>query len=153
MTKFELWLKRQYKRLKVKYYIWERGKSWFKSPKDKTGYEKITCSIVRQLVNHPDSKFTMAPLSGKRYIVNKTLDIFLIIEGSKVEITNHVYHYVTTLGDRDIEKITTHYDRKVENQRISHEEQIKSQISNTLQSIYDKITINSEDELIGPPRD
>lgn len=145
MTKLELWLKRQYKRLKVKFYVWERGKSWLKQQHQITGYEKITCAIVRQLINHTDSKFTMAPLSGKRYIVNKTLDIFLIIEDSKVEITNHVYHYVTTLGERDIEKITNHYDLKVEGQRINYEEQIKSQISNTLHSIYDKINKQSTD--------
>ena len=144
MTRFELWLKRQYKRLKVKFYIWERGTSWLNGRHENTGYEKITSAIVRQLVNHADSKFTMAPLSGKRYIVNKTLDIFLIIEDSKVEITNHVYHYVTTLGERDIEKITKHYDLKVETQRIHHEEQIKSQISNTLQSIYHKIVKQNE---------
>lgn len=145
MTKLELWLKRQYKRLKVKFYIWERGKTWFKQPNEITGYERITCAIVRQLINHPDSKFTLAPLSGKRYIVNKTLDIFLIIEGSKVEITNHVYHYVTTLGEKDIEKLTNHYDIKVENQRINYEDQIKSQITNTLHSIYDKIVKQSTD--------
>jgi hypothetical protein len=92
-----------------------------------------------------DSKFTLAPLSGKRYIVNKTLDIFLIIEDSKVEITNHVYHYVTTLAEREIEKITNYYDQKVEGQRINYEDQIKSQITNTLHSIYEKIIKQSTD--------
>ena len=91
------------------------------------------------MITHKDSKFTIAPLSGKRYIVNKTLDIFVIMEDSKIEITNHVYHYVSTLGERDIEKLTKLYDNKVETERINYEEQIKSQITNTLKSIYDKI--------------
>jgi hypothetical protein len=134
------WARRLYKRLKVKFYIWERGHKWFKAPQDSTGYEKITTSIVRKMINHTDSKFTIAPLSGKRYIVNKTLDIFVIMEDSKVELTNHVYHYVSTLGQRDMEKITKHYDTKVENERTNYEDQIKSQISNTLQVIHDKIT-------------
>lgn len=137
------WLRRQYKRLKVKLHIWERGTSWFKSPKDTTGYENITTAIVRKMINHPDSKFTIAPLSGKRYIVNKTLDIFIIMEYGKVEITNHVYHYVSSLGERDIEKLRKLYDTKVEDQRTHYEEEIKSQISNTLQSIYDKISKQS----------
>jgi hypothetical protein len=139
MTEIRKWLRRQYKRLKVKLHIWERGTSWFKPPKDVTGYENIT-AIVRKMINHPDSKFTIAPLSGKRYIVNKSLDIFIIMEDSKVEITNHVYHYVSSLGDRDIEKLRKLYDNKVEVERTSYEDQIKSQISNTLQSIYDKIS-------------
>jgi len=109
MTKLRKWFRRQYKRLKVKLHIWERGTSWFKAPKDSTGYENITTAIVRKMINHPDSKFTIAPLSGKRYIVNKTLDIFIIMEYGKV----------------------------------NYEDQIKSQISNTLQSIYDKISKQS----------
>ena len=143
MTKFKKWFRRQYKRLKVKLHIWERGTSWFKPPKDVTGYENITTAIVRKMISHPDSKFTIAPLSGKRYIVNKTLDIFIIMEDSKVEITNHVYHYVSSLGERDIEKLTKLYDTKVETERVNYEEQIKSQITNTLQAIYDKISKQS----------
>jgi hypothetical protein len=143
MTKLRKWFRRQYKRLKVKLHIWERGTSWFKAPKDSTGYENITTAIVRKMINHPDSKFTIAPLSGKRYIVNKTLDIFIIMEYGKVEITNHVYHYVSNLGQRDIEKLTKLYDTKVETERVNYEDQIKSQISNTLQSIYDKISKQS----------
>jgi hypothetical protein len=143
MTKLRKWFRRQYKRLKVKLHVWERGTSWFKPPKDTTGYENITTAIVRKMINHPDSKFTIAPLSGKRYIVNKTLDIFIIMEDSKVEITNHVYHYVSSLGERDIEKLRKLYDTKVEDQRTNYEEEIKSQISNTLQAIYDKISKQS----------
>ena len=143
MTKIKKWVRRQIKRIKVKLHIWERGQKWFKAPKDTTGYENITTAIVRKMINHSDSKFTIAPLSGKRYIVNKTLDIFVIIEDSKVEITNHVYHYVSTLGERDIEKLVKLYDTKVETERVNYEDQIKSQISNTLQVIYDKINKQS----------
>jgi len=143
MTKIKKWARRQIKRIKVKLHIWERGTSWFKPPQDTTGYENITTAIVRKMINHSDSKFTIAPLSGKRYIVNKTLDIFVIIEDSKVEITNHVYHYVSTLGQRDIEKLVKLYDTKVETERVNYEDQIKSQISNTLQAIYDKINKQS----------
>jgi hypothetical protein len=92
------------------------------------------------MIVHPDSKFTIAPLSEKRYIVNKSVDIFVIIEDSKVEITNHVYHYVVTLGERDMNKIKKLYDQKVEDERLAYEEQIKSQIKNTLHTIYDKIS-------------
>jgi len=143
MTKIKKWFRRQFKRLKVKFYIWEREISWFKAPQDTTGYENITTAIVRKMISHSDSKFTIAPLSGKRYIVNKTLDIFVIMEDSKVEITNHVYHYVSSLGKRDIEKLIKLYDTKVETERVNYEDQIKSQITNTLQKIYDKINKQS----------
>ena len=140
MTKFKSWLKRHTKRIAVKFHRWSRNHKVFKVPETINGYENISCAIVRKMISHPDSKFTIAPLSGKRYIVNKTVDIFVIIEDSKVEITNHIYHYVVTLSERDIFKITNLYDQKVEDQRLAYEDQIKSQITNTLHKIYDKIT-------------
>lgn len=139
MTKIKSWFKRQYKRIKVKYLKWVDKNNIFKSPDISNGYENISCAIVRKMIGHSDSKFTIAPLSGKKYIVNKTVDIFVIIEDSRLEITNHVYHYVITLNEKDAEKIKNLFDKKVEEQRITYEEQIKSQITNTLYKIYDKI--------------
>jgi len=138
-TKINNWVKRLYKRTKVKYLKWIRENHIFRGPELDYGYENISCAIVRKMINHQDSKFTIAPLSGKRYIVNKTVDIFVIIEDSKLEITNHVYHYVITLNQKDMFKITNLFDKKVEEQRVAYEEQIKSQITNTLHKIYDKI--------------
>lgn len=133
-------IKRLVKRFRVKFYRWEKGSSWFKTPAEPTGYENICKAICRKMINHPDSKFTIAPLSHKRYIINKPLDIFIIIVDSKIEITNHVYHYVINLGERDVNKIIEHFDNKVDHLRVQYEEEIKSQIENTLHSIYDKIT-------------
>ena len=140
MANFKSWLRRHAKRMKVRFRRWNNNTKIFKAPEIINGYENISCAIVRKMISHPDSKFTIAPLSGKRYIVNKTIDIFIIIEDNKVEITNHIYHYVVSLSERDIKKITDLYDQKVEDQRLTYEDQIKSQITNTLQKIYDKIT-------------
>jgi hypothetical protein len=125
--------------MKVRLRKWNRNHKVFKAPEIVNGYENISCAIVRKMISHPDSKFTIAPLSEKRYIVNKTVDIFVIIEDGKVEITNHVYHYVVSLGEIDINKIKKLYDQKVEDERLAYEDQIKSQITNTLHTIYDKI--------------
>jgi hypothetical protein len=92
------------------------------------------------MINHPDSKFTIAPLSNKRYIINKQLDIFIIIVDSKIEITNHVYHYVINLGERDVNKIIEHFNNKLDHLLVQYEGKIKSQIENTLHNIYEKIT-------------
>lgn len=133
------WFRRQIKRFKVKFYRWEQG-SFLKTYDENSGYERICTAIVRKMINHSDTKFTIAPLSGKRYLINKTLDIFIIMEDSKVEITNHVYHYVIKLAKRDAEKITKQFDKKVDEVRIQYEIEIKSQITNTLHNIYDKIS-------------
>lgn len=140
MAKFKSWLRQQAKRMKVRFRRWNDNVKIFKAPEIINGHENISCAIVRKMISHPDSKFTIAPLSEKRYIVNKTVDIFVIILDNKVEITNHIYHYVVSLSERDIKKITDLYDQKVEDQRLTYEDQIKSQITNTLQKIYDKVS-------------
>jgi len=127
------------KRFRVKFHRWEKGSSWFKTPLNSTGYENISKAICRKMINHPDSKFTIAPLSNKRYIINKQLDIFIIIVDSKIEITNHVYHYVINLGERDVNKIIEHFNNKLDHLLVQYEGKIKSQIENTLHNIYDKI--------------
>jgi hypothetical protein len=96
--------------------------------------------ICRKLIHHEGSKFTIAPLSQKRYIVNKTLGLFIIIDYNKLEITNHIYHYVIHLNNNDASRIIKSFNDKVENERIEYETEIKSNIQNTLNTILDKIT-------------
>jgi hypothetical protein len=134
---FKNYLRKKLKKIVVNYKLFEA--SIFKDKFEYTGYEAICTAIVRKTINHKDTKYTIAPLSNKRYLVNKTIDIFVIMEDSKVEITNHVYHYVITLPKKDIVKLVNHFDKKVDEERIMYENQIKSQIDNTLHKIYDKI--------------
>lgn len=136
--KVKLFFRRLYKKFIIKWY--RLGDGPFKTYQETNSYDNICMGIVRKMITHPDSKFTIAPLSGKRYIINKTLDIFIIIEDSKVEITNHVYHYVVKLAIRDVNKLVKHFDRKVDEVRTKYEEEIKSQIQNSLTTIFDKIT-------------
>lgn len=132
------WILKLVKKFKIRFYKLDKG--FFIQTYDEIGeYERISCSIIRKMINHTDTKFTIAPLSAKRYLINKTLDIFVIIEGNKVEITNHVYHYVVHLSKRPSERILKQYDKKVNDVRIEYENEIKSQINNTLHKIYDKI--------------
>ena len=136
-------VKRLFRRLLKKFIIkWYRigDRGPFKTFQEENIYDRLCSGIVRKMRAHPDSKFTIAPLSGKRYIINKSLDIFIIIEDSKIEITNHVYHYVIKLLPKDVNKLVKNFDKKVDEVRIKYEEEIKSQIKNSLNSIFDKIT-------------
>jgi ferric iron reductase protein FhuF len=140
MSKFRSWLRRQTKRMKVRFRKWNRNHKVFKAPEIVNGYENISCAIVRKMISHPDSKFTIAPLSEKRYIVNKTVDIFVIIEDGKVEITNHIYHYDVKFSNRDWERITYVFDNETEKRRIDYEDIINSQIKNSLHNVLDRIS-------------
>ena len=141
---FTKWLGRKVKKLKLRFYLWERGTNWLKTPEDLVGYEKTCTAICRKLITHKNSKYTIAPLSEKRYIINKDLDIFVVIVDNRVEITNHVYHNIIKLSEKDVTKLKKQFDAKVEQIRLDYESEIKSQINNTLSTILDKV-LNDKD--------
>ena len=138
--------RRMFLRMRVKLKVWGRNHDIIKTYQEDNGYEKKAMAICRKLINHEGSKFTIAPLSQKRYIVNKPLGLFIIIDYNKVEITNHIYHYVIHLNNRDASRIIRSFNDKVENKRIEYETEIKSNIQNTLNKILDKITCDTDEK-------
>jgi hypothetical protein len=106
--------------------------------------EKTCLSICRCLIRHQDSKFLIAPLSGKRYIKNSTLDLFVILDDRRVSLTNHIYHYDVKLPEREWDRLESMYDNKTEKIRIDLENQIKSQINHSLSTILDKVNKSFE---------
>lgn len=133
------WLKQKFRRLKIKWLIWERDSRFLKSEEEKTEYDRLCLSICRRLINHPDSKFSIAPISEKKYIINETLGMFVVFQEQNVEITNHVYHYFVKLGARDTTRLNSMFDNKTEKIRLAYEDKIRSQISNSLIKILDKV--------------
>jgi len=135
MKKF---LKKLMKRLYVKFVLWHRYR-FFSTTKGIQVNEKICTAICRKLINHPDSKFLIAPLSYKRYIKNAKLELFVVMDERRVEITNHVYHYDIVLEQKEWVKLTQLFDSKTENIRQEYENEIKSQIIHSLSTILEKI--------------
>ena len=131
-------MKKFFKRLYVKWIIWLRYKT-LKTSEELNDNQRICLSICRSLINHPESKFLIAPLSGERFIKNSELRLFVILEGRQISITNHVYHYDVTLYDREWDRLTRLYDNKTEFTRQQYKEEVKSQIKNSLRSILDRV--------------
>jgi len=136
--KMKIYLKRVLKRLCVKFTLWHKYR-FFTEKSRLSENEKICTAICRRLINHPDSKFLIAPLSGKKYIKNVVLGLFILMDDRKISITNHVYHYDVVLCQRDWEKLNVLYDNKTEIMRQGYEDEIKSQIVHSLSSILEKI--------------
>jgi hypothetical protein len=126
-------------RLIAKIKIMWRNTNIINTERESNQYEKTCKAICRKLISHSESKFMIAPISSKRYIVNKTLGMFIVFEDNKIEITNHVYHYIVRLSDVEIDKLIDMFDRKTEQIRLKFEDEIMSQIKNSLSSILEKI--------------
>jgi ABC-type lipopolysaccharide export system ATPase subunit len=134
----EKFIKRLMKRIYVKWLLWNRNSSTKEQKISQT--QKMCLSIARSLITHPESKFLMAPLSGKRYIKNAQLDLFCILDHGTISITNHVYHYSVKLSERNQERITYIFDTETEKRRLSYEDLINSQIKNSLHNVLERIT-------------
>jgi hypothetical protein len=134
-------IRRYFKRLYVKYLLWAKyhklGTEGTKTPNNNN--ERLCKSICYKLINLYDSKFLIAPISGKRYIKNSRLELFVILDDRRISITNHVYHYDVLLDERDWDRISTMYDNKTEKIRQEFEDEMKSQINNSLHNILDKM--------------
>lgn len=100
---------------------------------------KICLNICRRLIKDKNSKFLIAPISGKKYIKNSELGLFVIMDGGKISITNHVYHYDIYLNMKEWERISKIYDARTESDRQIYENEIHNQIEYSLQSILDKL--------------
>lgn len=136
MKKF---LIRIYKRFKVRLNKIGRS-STMKSYEEVEPHERTAFKICLKLISDKDSEFMIAPMSQKRFIINENLNLFILIDYGRVEITNHIFHYDVRLSNRDYERITYLYDVETEKRRSNTEMIIKSNIKNTLEKVYEVIS-------------
>lgn len=132
------YFKRLFKRIYAKYLKQVRYSA--NQSLENTQNERICKSICYKMINNPHSKFLIAPLSGKRYIKNEVLQVFIIMDDKKITITNHIYHYDVILTQRDFDRVSHMYDNKTEEIRNNFENEMMSQIMVSLSTILHKIS-------------
>jgi hypothetical protein len=132
---------RFFRRLKLRIYLWSKKGKMFKTYEEEvSSYEKTCFQICLQMIKHPSTKFMIAPMSNKRYIENKEMDIFITMDNGRIDLTNHVYHYSVKLTNRDWERITYIFDVETEKRRLNYEDTINSQIKNSLHNVLERIS-------------
>lgn len=128
------------KRLYLKFYLFFYKKvNAGVGVEDEHEYQKVCLSICRKLITHEDSVFLIAPISGKKYIKNDKLDLFVVMNERHINVTNHTYNYSVFISERDYQRITYLFDQNTEKRKQEYEKKIKSQITHSLHSILDKI--------------
>ncbi len=101
-----------------------------------TEEEQICVDICSKLVDIRETKLTIAPISGKRFLKNDEKDIFIVIHQRTISIINHVYSYnVYVESDSSYDKIIKNFDKELENRREVLEQEIKSNIKHSLTQI------------------
>ncbi len=127
------------KRLKFKYVLYSRYKISNNYSENISETAKLSLIICRTLIRNEKSKFLIAPLSGKRYIKNEELGLFIILDDKHISITNHIYHYDVVVQQREWDRIVNMYDNKTEKIRQQFEDDIMSQINCSLTLIKNKV--------------
>jgi hypothetical protein len=103
-------------------------------------YEKTCFKICLKLISHDETEFMIAPMSGKKYLKNDSLGIFIVLYDNRVEITNHTYSYNVRMTGRDWERLMYIFDNETEKRRLNTETKISSQINNSLHDVLDRIS-------------
>jgi len=102
--------------------------------------EKITVEICKKLINNPESKLTYAPISNKRFVKNEGKNMFIVIEQHTINLINHVYSYSVYLSNsNDYNEIITSFDKVLEFERQSLEDEIRTNIQHSLTTILEKL--------------
>lgn len=127
------------KQMKHRLYLVTRGKSVTTTDEEIASYEKTCFKICLKLVSHSESEFMIAPMSGKRYIRNNELSMFITMDFGRVEITNHVFNYNVKLSNRDWERLIYIFDTETEKRRTEMEKEVSSNIKNSLDHVLDRL--------------
>jgi hypothetical protein len=127
------------KRMKHRLYLLTRGKSLPTTDEEIASYEKTCFKICLKLISHSESEFMIAPMSGKRYIRNNELSMFITMDFGRVEITNHVFNYNVKLSNRDWERLVFIFDTETEKRRTEMEKEVSSNIKNSLDHVLDRL--------------
>jgi hypothetical protein len=136
MKKF---FKRFIKRFKLQFYLMGKKSPIHTYEEDAVTYEKTCFKICLKLISNIDSEFMIAPMSGKRYIRNEELDMFITLDYGRVEITNHVFNYNVKLLNRDWERLVYIYDTETEKRRNDMEKEVNSNIKNSLEHVLQRL--------------
>lgn len=97
--------------------------------------------ICEKVVGYEDSKLTYAPMSGKRFIKNENLNIFIVIQNRTINIINHAYSYTIYVEQDDkYNYLLKSFDEALEKQRRDIEDEIRDNIQHSLKRILDRVS-------------
>lgn len=125
-------------RILYKFYL--KLKDKFDTGPKVTDEEKYCIEICNKLLTLPGSNLTYAPISDKRYLVNDSKSMYLIIADHTINITNHVYSYSIYVQETSsYTKIIKKFDSILETDRIKIEKEIQQNIKHSLQTILNNL--------------
>jgi hypothetical protein len=103
--------------------------------------EVNTCiNIVLKVLDYPDTELVLAPISKKRFIVNKKKKMSITVADRSICIINHIYSYTVYVeNDECYDKVLKKFNDRSEAKTIQLENEISSNIKHSLLDILNKL--------------
>ena len=108
-------------------------------PKNSLPYENDAIRITLKVIMDENSKMLISPLSGKKFIKNEKLEMYIILSSSTIQIINHKYSYVVYVSDKKYDKLINFFNEEVEKRREIFEKEIMSNIGYSMKNILNSI--------------
>ena len=90
-------------------------------------------TVIESMLQHPDTKFRLSPLTGSILLKQKEAGFYLLIEGSNIKICNHAFALHSNYRLNFVEEMKSTVYKKVEADR----QEAITEIFNNQQSLLD----------------
>lgn len=98
---------------------------------------KICCSLIRS-----ENSILLGNMKTQvRYIRTTDNEMYIVVKPDLVEIINHTYHYPVKISEKGYDRICRVFDGHQDAERQAMDDQIRSNITHSLQTIYEKVKI------------
>jgi len=101
---------------------------------------RTSASIFRLALRDKDAEFILMPIKDKRILKIDKKGMYITLQKTILEITNHQFSYHIEIGFGLYTKLSKSFDKKLDDLSSEHEKQITTQMSEGLRKILSTIT-------------
>jgi hypothetical protein len=100
---------------------------------------KTSASIFRLALRDKDAEFILMPIKDKRILKIDKKGMYITLQKTILEITNHQFSYHIEIGFSLYTKLSKSFDKKLDELSGEHEKQITTQMSEGLRKVLNTI--------------
>ena len=101
---------------------------------------RTSASIFRLALRDKDAEFILMPIKDKRILKIDKKGMYITLQKTILEITNHQFSYHIEIGFGLYTKLSKSFDKKLDDLSSEHEKQITTQMSEGLRKVLSTIT-------------
>jgi hypothetical protein len=101
---------------------------------------RTSASIFRLVLRDKDAEFILMPVKDKRILKIDKKGMYITLQKTILEITNHQFSYHIEIGFNLYTKLSKSFDKKLDDLSSEHEKQITTQMSEGLRKVLNTIT-------------